>query len=114
MNKMKKNALHKAYIRTLLATSISAVVTGTTLSGIAQASDIDIYQTAKSGDITLMFMLDISGSMRSTDVGATGSRFQRVEQAMGDLLSGNAAKGIAALDDDKIYRPIISKYKTTQ
>ncbi|MDV4312406.1 hypothetical protein MY149_04405 [Acinetobacter indicus] len=63
MNKMKKNALHKAYIRTLLATSISAVVTGTTLSGIAQASDIDIYQTARSGDITLMFLLDLSGSM---------------------------------------------------
>ena len=30
---------------------------------IAQASDIDIYQEAKKGDVTLMFVIDISGSM---------------------------------------------------
>ena len=30
---------------------------------IAQASDIDIYQEAKQGDVTLMFVIDISGSM---------------------------------------------------
>ncbi|WP_336940812.1 PilC/PilY family type IV pilus protein [Acinetobacter pittii] len=33
-------------------------------SSVVQASDIDIYQQARSGKITLMLMLDISGSMK--------------------------------------------------
>ncbi len=46
------------------------VMTGTSLltslicSGVVYASDIDIYQQARSGKITLMLMLDISGSMK--------------------------------------------------
>ena len=46
------------------------VMTGTSLlttlicSSAVQASDIDIYQQARSGKITLMLMLDISGSMK--------------------------------------------------
>jgi len=46
------------------------VMTGTSLlttlicSSVVQASDIDIYQQARSGKITLMLMLDISGSMK--------------------------------------------------
>lgn len=46
------------------------VMTGTSLltslicSGVVHASDIDIYQQARSGKITLMLMLDISGSMK--------------------------------------------------
>ncbi|WP_315077626.1 PilC/PilY family type IV pilus protein [Acinetobacter guillouiae] len=51
--------LHKR----LLALSMSAFCTGLVLSSAVQASDIDIYQQAKSGDITLMLLLDISGSM---------------------------------------------------
>lgn len=47
----------------LLALSMSAFCTGLVLSSVVQASDIDIYQQAKSGDITLMFVLDTSGSM---------------------------------------------------
>lgn len=57
---LKRNLLlHKR----LLTLSISAFCTGLVLSSAVQASDIDIYQQAKSGDITLMLLLDISGSM---------------------------------------------------
>ena len=90
-------------LKSALAMSLSAVVTAfTCVSSTGFASDIEIYQEAKSGDITLMFMLDISGSMSSGDTGVSGSRFQRVENAMKDLLQGNASKGIERISNDKI------------
>lgn len=61
--KQIQNSEKKSYRHKLLATSIAAVLTGTVATSVTQASDIDIYQEAKSGQITLMFMLDISGSM---------------------------------------------------
>lgn len=63
MKKIEQNAIKKSYRQKILATSIAAIYTSLVASSVAQASDIDIYQTAKEGDITLMFMLDISGSM---------------------------------------------------
>jgi len=57
------NNVEKSYRHKLLATSIAAALTGLVVASVTQASDIDIYQEAKSGTITLMFMLDISGSM---------------------------------------------------
>lgn len=53
----------ESYRHKLLATSITTVYTLMIASSVTHASDIDIYQEAKSGQITLMFMLDISGSM---------------------------------------------------
>ena len=58
-----QNNEKKSYRHKLLAASITALLTATVASSVTQASDIDIYQEAKSGQITLMFMLDISGSM---------------------------------------------------
>lgn len=45
--------------------AFSSLITGLICASLpmAQASDIDIYQEAKSGDVTLMFVIDISGSM---------------------------------------------------
>ena len=63
-NKMK----FKEYSQNLLATTITALCTGLIISSSVQASDIDIYQEAKSGDITLMLMLDISGSMDTRSI----------------------------------------------
>lgn len=57
----------KTYRRKLLATSITAVVTTLLATSVSQASDIDIYQEAKSGKITLMMLFDISGSMSNYD-----------------------------------------------
>ena len=57
-NSEKTSCRHK-----LFAASIAAFCTSMIATSVTQASDIDIYQEAKSGQITLMFMLDISGSM---------------------------------------------------
>ena len=51
-------------IKKVLAVSISAMMTSLMLGVTAtKASDIEIYQEARSGNISLMFVLDISGSM---------------------------------------------------
>lgn len=64
MNKnMKQNCKTTFYRQKLLAMSIAGLFTGVVSTSVTQASDIDIYQEAKSGEISLMFMLDISGSM---------------------------------------------------
>ncbi|WP_228267245.1 PilC/PilY family type IV pilus protein [Acinetobacter seifertii] len=42
----------------------TSLLTSLICSGVVYASDIDIYQQARSGKITLMLMLDISGSMK--------------------------------------------------
>lgn len=53
--------MKKFTIKTL-ATSLSAVI-ATTVAMQAQASDIEIYKEATNGATSLVFMLDISGSM---------------------------------------------------
>jgi type IV pilus assembly protein PilY1 len=58
-NKMK----FKEFGQNLLATTTTAFCTGLIISSTVQASDIDIYQQAKSGTVSLMMMLDVSGSM---------------------------------------------------
>ncbi|MFW1857045.1 pilus assembly protein PilY [Acinetobacter defluvii] len=97
----KSYGLLKSFSKSILAMSVAATSTALVLSTAVQASDIDIYQQAKSGDITLMFMLDISGSMSDKDDGTT-TRIARVKTAMQDLLLGNTSKQIDKLTDDKI------------
>lgn len=48
----------------ILVMSLSAIMTASiSMSTLTQASDIEIYQQARSGDISLMMLFDISGSM---------------------------------------------------
>ncbi|WP_111859211.1 PilC/PilY family type IV pilus protein [Acinetobacter sp. CFCC 10889] len=100
MKTSNKNFLSSCRYK-VLAASIAAISTMLVSTSVTQASDIDIYQDAKSGDITLMFMLDVSTSMNGKD-GQSQSRWQRVQVAMRDLLNGNASKGITKISDDKI------------
>lgn len=97
--------MKKTYRQHVLATSIAAASTLLIASSVAQASDIDIYQQAKSGQVSLMFMLDISGSMGGnsgyTD-GESTDRMTRLKTAMLDLLQGNTSKKIERLSDDKV------------
>lgn len=83
----------------LIAMTVSALMTGMVSTSVTQASDIEVYQAAKSGDVTLMFMLDISTSMNEKD-GGTQSRWLKVQNAMKDLLNGSAT--VTQLGDDKI------------
>ena len=58
MKKQTLNFLASCRYKVLVA-SITACTTTLVATSVSQASDIDIYQDAKSGDVTLMFMLDI-------------------------------------------------------
>lgn len=62
MKQLKNNFL-SLYGYKVLVASITALSTVLVTTSVTQASDIEIYQDAKSGDVTLIFMLDISGSM---------------------------------------------------
>lgn len=79
-----------------MATSIAAISTMLVSTSVTQASDIEIYQDAKSGDITLMFLIDVSGSMDEKD-GTGKTRITRVKDAMDALLNGTDK-----ISDDKI------------
>ena len=62
MKMTSKNIFRPA--KKILAMSLSAITaTLVSTSTTTYASDIDIYQQARSGDITLMMLFDISGSM---------------------------------------------------
>lgn len=100
----KKTTLNvlKRFQPKLLAVCLSALSTSLVLSSVAQASDIDIYQEAKSGDVSLMFLLDLSGSMETRDSGQTQTRIALVRSAMVDVLNGNTSKNITKIADDKI------------
>ncbi|WP_180013463.1 PilC/PilY family type IV pilus protein [Acinetobacter sp. YH16031] len=103
MKQLKNNFLSSCRYK-VLAASVAAFSTVLVTTSVTQASDIEIYQDAKSGDITLMFMLDVSGSMtgNSSYDGTGQTRIARLKTAMDDLLNGNASKGITKLADDKI------------
>lgn len=49
--------------RNIRSTAVSALMTMMVCSSVSRASDIEIYQNAKPSTITLMMLIDISGSM---------------------------------------------------
>ena len=57
--------------RNVLSTAVSALMTMMVCSSVSRASDIEIYQTAKPSTITLMMLIDISGSMDYMSYGAS-------------------------------------------
>ncbi len=63
MKKIQNKPSKSIFGKKLLASLVAAASTCLIATSVSQASDIDIYQEAKSGQITLMMLLDISGSM---------------------------------------------------
>ncbi len=64
MKKLMNLKIKTHPLKNVLAMSASAIITTMTcVSTMSYASDIEIYQEARSGNISLMFVLDISGSM---------------------------------------------------
>jgi len=68
MKLIKKIKQIKEYHEHVIAIVITILCTTLIASSVTRASDIDIYQQARSGDITLMLMLDISGSMDTRSI----------------------------------------------
>ena len=55
--------------RNVLSTAVSALMTMMVCSSVSRASDIDIYQNAQPTTITLMMLIDVSGSMDYSSYG---------------------------------------------
>ncbi|WP_347456183.1 PilC/PilY family type IV pilus protein [Acinetobacter thermotolerans] len=89
----------------------SAIMTSLICSALPSfASDVELYKAPRSSDTTIMFMMDVSGSMDFCDNGSstpskslcTGSRKTRLEllkEGMINLLLGNESKGVEPLPD---------------
>lgn len=63
------------------------------------ASDIELYKAPKSSETTLMFMLDVSGSMKPDSNNYGENRLQSLKDGMTALLQGDSSKGISPLPD---------------
>lgn len=63
------------------------------------ASDIELYKAPKSSETTLMFMLDVSGSMNPVSNSYGENRLKSLKDGMTTLLQGDSIKGISPLPD---------------
>lgn len=67
MKNQKKIITDTQPLKNVLAMSVATIMTSMIcLSTMSYASDIEIYQEAKSGSISLMLLLDMSGSMSNS------------------------------------------------
>lgn len=68
----------------------TAIMTSLVCSALpSYASDTELYKAPQSSETTIMFMLDVSGSMRAND-DAGSSRLDRLKDGMTKLLQGDA------------------------
>lgn len=81
----------------------TGVITSLICSALpSYASDIELYKAPKSSETTLMFMLDVSGSMKP-DINNYGeNRLQSLKDGMTALLQGDSSKGISPLPDNLV------------
>ncbi|CAM4184094.1 pilus assembly protein [Acinetobacter pragensis] len=87
----------------------SAIMTSLICSALpSHASDIELYKSPQATQTTLMFMMDVSGSMDycdnangtvNKDEGCTPNRISKLKQGMLQLLQGDASAGVEALPD---------------
>lgn len=70
MKQIEKLSGYYRHLKKIMVSGLSALLTMLMCfaTPAAYASDIDIYQAAKNGTITLMLMLDISGSMGNSSI----------------------------------------------
>jgi len=74
----------------------SAMMTSLICSALpSHASDIELYKAPKSSETTLMFMLDVSGSMKPDSNSYGENRLQSLKDGMTTLLQGDSSKGIS-------------------
>ena len=66
------------------------------------ASDIELYKAPQTSEPTLMFMLDVSGSMSNSNSydGTSETRLTRLRNGMYKLLQGDSSQGIDPLPDN--------------
>ncbi|OTG70173.1 pilus assembly protein PilY [Acinetobacter sp. ANC 4218] len=81
----------------------SATMTSLICSALpSYASDIELYKAPKSSETTLMFMLDVSGSMNPGSNSYNENRLKSLKDGMITLLQGDSSKGISPLPDSLV------------
>lgn len=81
----------------------SAMMTSLICSALpSHASDIELYKAPKSSETTIMFMLDVSGSMKPDSNSYGENRLQSLKDGMTALLQGDSSKGISPLPDSLV------------
>lgn len=80
----------------------SAMMTSLICSALpSHASDIELYKAPQTSQTTLMFMLDVSGSMNPSSNSYSENRLQSVKDGMNILLKGGTVNGkvLSPLED---------------
>ena len=78
----------------------SAMITSLICSALpSHASDIELYKGPQASQTTLMFMLDVSGSMNPGSNSYNENRIQSLKNGMIKLLQGDENQGIEPLQD---------------
>lgn len=86
----------------VVACQTAAMTMVTSVAVSTQASDVELYKAPQTSQTTIMFMMDVSGSMDYTDTGVTGTRMERLKEGMRILLQGDLSKGITPLPDNLV------------
>ncbi|OBY74284.1 PilC/PilY family type IV pilus protein [Acinetobacter gyllenbergii] len=86
----------------VVACQAAAITTVTSVAVSTQASDVELYKAPQTSETTLMFMLDVSGSMKPDSNNYKENRIQSLKDGMTTLLQGDSSKGIAPLEDKLI------------
>ncbi|MCK7607994.1 hypothetical protein M0D70_00985 [Acinetobacter portensis] len=101
LSQMRKYFPKDIVVKKINVTALSAIITtGICLASYpTYASDIEIYKVPEEsiGSTTLMFMLDVSGSMNTKDSGQSLTRLQLLRKGMEDVLLGSS--GITPIED---------------
>lgn len=96
---LEEMAMKQFKLKKLIAAlQAGAMTTLVCISLPAYASDTELYKAPRSSETTIMFMIDVSGSMVEKD-GGTVKRIDSVKNGMIKLLQGNVAEGIEPLPD---------------
>src|SRR5690606_16382547 len=81
----------------------TAIMTSLICSALpSNASDIELYKAPQASETTLMFMLDVSGSMNPGSNNYNENRLKSLKDGMTTLLQGDSIQGIAPLPDELV------------
>ncbi|MFW2151988.1 PilC/PilY family type IV pilus protein [Acinetobacter gyllenbergii] len=86
----------------VVACQAAAITMVTSVAVSTQASDVELYKAPQTSETTLMFMLDVSGSMNPNSNSYGENRLKSLKDGMTTLLQGDSSKGIAPLEDKLI------------
>ncbi len=83
----------------IAALQAGAMTTLVCISLPVYASDIELYKAPRSSETTIMFMLDVSGSMNPDSNTYRENRIQSLKNGMTKLLQGDIESGVEPLPD---------------